>query len=159
MVNSKGYRAGTRHLYSRDFRAHGIEHLSTFLVTYKRGDYVDIKMNGSVHKGMAHKYYHGRTGRVFDVTKRAVGIAINKRVGNRIIIKRIHVRIEHIRKSRCQEDFKKRIEAGKAAKAEFLKTGVKRSVKRRPGAPKRARLVSLKEKPLTIVPLKYDPMY
>ncbi|KAM1114515.1 hypothetical protein ACFX13_048067 [Malus domestica] len=59
--------------------------LSTYLKTYKIGDHVDIK-------GMLHKFYHGRTGRVWIVTKRAVGVEINKQVGNRIIRKMIHVR-------------------------------------------------------------------
>ncbi|KAL1569337.1 Large ribosomal subunit protein eL21x/eL21w, variant 2 [Salvia divinorum] len=44
---------------------------------------------------MPHKFYHGRTGRVWNVTKRAVGVELNKQVGNRIMRKRIHVRIEH----------------------------------------------------------------
>lgn len=32
-----------------------------------------------------------------------------KKVRNRIIRKRIHVRIEHVKKSRCQEDYKQRL--------------------------------------------------
>jgi large subunit ribosomal protein L21e len=27
---------------------------------------------------MPHKFYHGRTGRVWNVTKRAIGVVINK---------------------------------------------------------------------------------
>jgi large subunit ribosomal protein L21e len=33
--------------------------LSTYLKPYKVGDFVDIKGNGAVHKGMPHKFYHG----------------------------------------------------------------------------------------------------
>jgi large subunit ribosomal protein L21e len=29
---------------------------------------------------MPHKFYHGRTGRVWNVTKRAIGVEINKQV-------------------------------------------------------------------------------
>lgn len=29
---------------------------------------------------MPHKFYHGKTGKVFNVTKHAVGVIINKRV-------------------------------------------------------------------------------
>jgi large subunit ribosomal protein L21e len=61
------------------------------------GDIVDIKANGSIHGGMPHKYYHGRTGRVYNVTKSAVGVIVNKRIGNRIIPKRINLRIEHVK--------------------------------------------------------------
>ena len=54
---------------------------------------------------MPFKYYHGKTGRVWNVTKRAVGVEMNKKVGGRIIKKRLHVRIEHVRPSRCREEF------------------------------------------------------
>ena len=37
-------------------------------------------MNGAVHKGMPHEFYHGRTGRVWNVTKRAISVEINKQV-------------------------------------------------------------------------------
>ncbi len=40
----------------------GYTSLSTYLRAYKIGQYVDIKVNGSIHKGMPHKFYHGRTG-------------------------------------------------------------------------------------------------
>ena len=41
---------------------------------------MDIKVNGAVHKGMPHKFYHGRTGKVWNVTKRAIGVEVNKQV-------------------------------------------------------------------------------
>lgn len=31
-------------------------------------------------QGMPHKVYHGRTGKVWNVTKRAVGVVVNKQV-------------------------------------------------------------------------------
>lgn len=80
MVNSKGIRRGTRYMFSRPFRKHGIEPLSTYYRIYKRGDIVDIKGNGAFQKGMPFKAYHGRTGRVFNVTKHGVGVIVNKRV-------------------------------------------------------------------------------
>ena len=48
----------------------------------QRGDYVDIKVDSSIHKGMPFKHYHGRTGVVFNVNKRAVGVIVNKAVRN-----------------------------------------------------------------------------
>ena len=33
--------------------------LSTYLITYRVGDIVDIKANAAQQKGMPHKYYHG----------------------------------------------------------------------------------------------------
>merc|ERR1719511_19519 len=37
---------------------------------------------------MPYRYYHGRTGKIFHVVKRAVGVLINKRVRYRIMRKR-----------------------------------------------------------------------
>jgi hypothetical protein len=44
MTNTKGYRRGTRYMFSRKFRTKGMTPLSTFMVCYKRGDIVDIKV-------------------------------------------------------------------------------------------------------------------
>ncbi|CAK9045166.1 unnamed protein product [Durusdinium trenchii] len=52
---------------------------------------------------MPYSFYHGRTGIVFNVNRNALGVEITKIVGNRQLRKRIHVRIEHVRKSRCNE--------------------------------------------------------
>ena len=38
---------------------HGAVKLSTYLITYRVGDIVDIKANAAQQKGMPHKYYHG----------------------------------------------------------------------------------------------------
>ncbi len=80
MVNTNGYRRGTRYLFARPFRQHGTLPLSTYLKVYRRGDIVDIKGNGAIQKGMPHKFYHGKTGRVFNVTPHAVGVIVNKQI-------------------------------------------------------------------------------
>jgi large subunit ribosomal protein L21e len=80
MPAGHGLRSRTRDLFARPFRKKGYIPLTTYLRTYKIGDNVDIKVNGAVHKGMPHKFYHGRTGRVWNVTKRAIGVEINKQV-------------------------------------------------------------------------------
>ncbi|ENN76437.1 hypothetical protein YQE_07045, partial [Dendroctonus ponderosae] len=79
MTNSKGYRRGTRDLFSRKFGKRGVIPLSTYMKVYKIGDIVDIKGNGAVQKGMPYKAYHGKTGRVFNVTAHALGVIVNKR--------------------------------------------------------------------------------
>jgi ribosomal protein L21E len=68
-------------MFSRAFRQKGVINLSTYLKSVKVGDLVDIVANAAVHKGMPHKFYHGRTGTVFNVTPRAVGVEVNKQVG------------------------------------------------------------------------------
>ena len=105
-------------------------------MSVKVGDYVDIFADPAIHKGMPHKGYHGRTGIVFNVTKSAIGVRVNKLVNGRIIEKRIHVRIEHVRKSKCQKEIIRRIKENEAAKAEAAKTGTKVNLKRQPTPPK-----------------------
>ncbi|CAM9292363.1 unnamed protein product, partial [Choristocarpus tenellus] len=116
MPHSFGYRARTRDMFSRDFGKQGVNPLSTYLRCYKIGDYVDIKVNPSIHKGMPFKYYHGRTGIVFNVTKRSLGLRVNKQVNGRIIVKQIHVRVEHVSPSKCKDELKRRIKSNEAAK-------------------------------------------
>merc|ERR1719334_2024947 len=57
---------------------------------------------------MAHRIYHGKTGVVWNVTQRSVGVLLKKKVGNRYRTKRLHVRIEHVCPSGCRKDFLQR---------------------------------------------------
>jgi len=53
----------------------------SFLSTLSQvGDYVDIKVNPAQQKGMPYLAYQGRTGIVWNVTPRAVGVEVNKQV-------------------------------------------------------------------------------
>ncbi|ODV89225.1 hypothetical protein CANCADRAFT_58210 [Tortispora caseinolytica NRRL Y-17796] len=156
MAHTHGYRSGTRYMFARDFRKHGGLPLSTYLKTYKVGDIVDIKVNGSIHKGMPHKFYHGKTGVVFNVTKTSVGVIVHKQVRNRYIEKRISVRVEHIKHSKCREEFVKRVkenaEKRKAAKA----AGETVLLKRTPVLPREAHTVTLSEQPELVAPIPYE---
>ena len=133
MPHSFGYRGKTRHLFKRPFRANGPEHLSTYMKQYKKGMFVDIVANGSIHKGMPHKFYHGRTGRVFDISPNSIGVLVNKQVRNRIVEKRIHVRVEHLRISTCNANFKKHVRALEKEKRD--NPGKKQLRKRLPTGP------------------------
>ncbi|KAB0799952.1 hypothetical protein PPYR_07832 [Photinus pyralis] len=156
MTNSKGYRRGTRDLFSRKFRKHGTIPLSTYMKVYKVGDIVDIKGNGAVQKGMPYKVYHGRTGRVYNVTAHALGIIVNKRVRHRIIPKRINVRIEHVNHSKCREDFIKRVKENEKLRKEAKDKNTKVSLKRQPAGPKPAHVVSGKQQPIVLAPIPYE---
>lgn len=59
MPNSFGKRARTRQLFARSYGDHGMIRLSTYMHTYKVGQYVDIKANSACQKGMPFKFYHG----------------------------------------------------------------------------------------------------
>ena len=50
MTNTKGYRRGTRYMFSKAFRKRGTIGLTKYLTVYKKGDIVDIKGDGAVQK-------------------------------------------------------------------------------------------------------------
>ena len=127
-------------------------------MSYRTGDYVDIIVDGSIHKGMPHKYYHGKTGRVFNVTAHALGIIVNKKHNGRIIPKRIHVRIEHCRKSRSRLAFVERVQSNDIAKVAAKARGEKISCKRIPVQPTPAHVVK-SENVVVINPLKFRELY
>ncbi|KAK9322056.1 ribosomal protein L21e-domain-containing protein [Lipomyces orientalis] len=157
MGHSHGYRSGTRYAFSRDFKKHGIISMTTYLKTYRVGDIVDIKANGAVQKGMPHKYYHGKTGIVYNVTKSSVGVIIYKVVGNRYLEKRINVRIEHVKHSKCREEFVNRVKENAARKQEAKAKGEKVFLKRQPVLPREAHIVSSEgNAPVTLAPLAYE---
>ncbi|KAL2758397.1 hypothetical protein ACRALDRAFT_1061595 [Sodiomyces alcalophilus JCM 7366] len=157
MGHPQGLRAGTRHMFAREFRRHGVIPLSTYLRTYRVGDIVDIKVNGAIHKGMPAKIYHGKTGVVYNVTKSALGIIIYKKVKHRYIEKRINVRIEHVSPSRSREDFLRRVKENARLRKEAQEAGKTVQLKRQPVGPREAHTISLKENvPETIAPLPYE---
>merc|ERR1711962_1824328 len=157
MTNLKGYRRGTRHLFSRKFRRHGPLPANIYLKIYKRGDIVDIKGDGGVQKGMPHKSYHGKTGKVYNVTPHALGVIVNKRVGKRILPKRINIRIEHVKPSKCREDFLRRVKENDIKRRQAKEQGIKVNLKRQPEQPSEAKWVSPSETGVvTVHPLPYE---
>jgi len=74
---------------------------------------------------MPFKYYHGKTARVWNVSRRALGVQVDKVVRQRVIRKRFHVRIEHVRLSRSRESFLQRVKENERIRAEAKATGVK----------------------------------
>ena len=90
----------------------------------------------TVQKGMPHKCYHGKTGRVYNVTQYLVGIFVNKQVKGKILAKRINVRIEHIKHSKSQDSFLKCVKENDQKKKEAKDKGTWVQLKRQP-APRR----------------------
>jgi len=81
---------------SKRVRTRGIASLNRVLVDYEIGQRVDIVINPSVHKGMPHRRYHGRTGVVAGVRGR--GIVVDVKLGN--ATKTLIVRPDHLQPSR-----------------------------------------------------------
>jgi len=152
-----GLRAGTRFLFSRPFRKKGVIPMGVYLKNYKIGDYVDIVANSSIQAGMPAKVYHGRTGKIWNVTKRAVGVEVNKQHREKILRKRIHVRIEHVRPSRCREDFLARVKENDVKKSQAKKAGTKIVTKRKPVEPTGpSTVLPAKAAVETVTPIPYD---
>ncbi|OQS54138.1 RPL21 [Ecytonucleospora hepatopenaei] len=136
-MRSNGYRRRTRKLFSKGQKEHGAPKVTKILQQFKVGDLVDIKVDPSVVKGMPHKYYHGKTGRVYNVNRRAVGIVLYRCVGHKYIERHINARVEHLTLSRCNEDMKKRY-AEYAKQREEAKANGKtcKPIKRQPKGPR-----------------------
>ncbi|OCB86228.1 hypothetical protein A7U60_g6818 [Sanghuangporus baumii] len=145
-------------MFKRGFKEHGPIKLSTFLLNYRVGDIVDIKANAAQQKGMPHKFYHGRTGIVYNVTPHAVGVIVNKVVGNRYIEKRVNIRIEHVRHSKCRQEFLERVKRNEQLRAEAKAKGEPApSLRRVQPAPRESHIVSSKDNaPQTVVPVPYE---
>jgi large subunit ribosomal protein L21e len=106
---------------------------------------------------MPYKFYHGKTGIVYNVTKSAVGVIVHKRVGNRYVEKRVNIRIEHIYHSKCREEFVRRVKDNAARRKEAKTNGEHVHLKRLIPLPRDAKTVSTKDNlPQTIVPIPYE---
>lgn len=136
MGKSRGYRARTRDKFSRPFRRNGAIRMKNYLEKIKIGEFVDIVVDGSIHAGMPHLFYHGRTGQVFNVNPKSLGVIVKKQIRNRIIAKRLNIRREHLRKSNCRTAFIQRIKENDRKKTEANKRNERLSTKRQPVLPR-----------------------
>eukprot|EP01017_Pseudomicrothorax_dubius_P013063 TRINITY_DN1562_c0_g1_i1.p2 TRINITY_DN1562_c0_g1~~TRINITY_DN1562_c0_g1_i1.p2 ORF type:complete len:159 (-),score=43.60 TRINITY_DN1562_c0_g1_i1:476-952(-) len=143
MPHAKGYRNSTRYKFAKPFGQRGSIRISNYLTEFHLGDYVDIIVDGAIHKGMPHHPFHGRTGRIYNINPRSVGVLVKKTVRNREVVKRIHVRVEHVRKSKVREAFLNRIRENDRLKHEAKKAGKRISTKRQPAGPRAAHVVKV----------------
>eukprot|EP00597_Dinobryon_sp_UTEXLB2267_P000169 CAMPEP_0170057108 /NCGR_PEP_ID=MMETSP0019_2-20121128/244_1 /TAXON_ID=98059 /ORGANISM="Dinobryon sp., Strain UTEXLB2267" /LENGTH=109 /DNA_ID=CAMNT_0010261745 /DNA_START=178 /DNA_END=507 /DNA_ORIENTATION=- len=105
---------------------------------------------------MPFKHYQGRTGVVFNVTKRAIGVVVNKEVNGRIIKKQLHIATPHLKPSTCQSQIIARKKENEAIKA-AVRAGTQErvSLKRANTLPKLGYCYTLTATPETIQPLPY----
>ncbi|MHA1369987.1 MAG: 50S ribosomal protein L21e [Promethearchaeota archaeon] len=93
MTRHKGYRNCTRSLLRKRPRERGLKPLTSLLIKYEIGDLVDIKIDPSAHKGMPHRRFHGKTGRIVGFRGKAFVIEVrdHKKI-KKIITTRDHIR-------------------------------------------------------------------
>merc|ERR1711915_32813 len=123
MPHKRGFKHGTRNKFTKPFKTNGSIKMHNYLTKHKIGEYVDILVDSAIHKGLPHYFYHGRTGRIFNLNKNSAGVVVNKQVRNRIIPKKMNIRIEHLRVSRCRTAFNERIKENDKLKCEAKKAG------------------------------------
>ncbi|MFP3132691.1 MAG: 50S ribosomal protein L21 [Thaumarchaeota archaeon] len=88
MPHYKGYRRKTRKLLTIESK----RGLSYLLNEFKNGDKVVIKIDPSQPKGMPHRRFQGRVGKIIEVRKRSLVVEVQ--VGNKKKI--LYTRLEHV---------------------------------------------------------------
>ncbi|XP_035883826.1 60S ribosomal protein L21-like [Phyllostomus discolor] len=108
---------------------------------YKKGGIAGVQGMGPAQKGCP-QVLPGKTGRVYGVTRDAVGIAVNKQVKGKFLAKRITVQIEHVKlDSKSQDSFLKRVKGNDQKKKEAKEKGAWVQLKRQPAPPREAHRV------------------
>lgn len=107
---------------------------------------------------MPCKVYHGKTGRVYNVTKHALDVIVNKRVRGTILAKRINVRIKHVMPSRCREDFRRRVKKNDKIRHELHTNNHKANIylKRKPAPPRGEQVIVNPPTPVFLAPIPYE---
>ena len=93
---SKGLRSKSRHILRKKPRDRGIISITRALQQFEEGDHVNIVINPSIHKGMPHIRFHGKTGKIKGKQGESyiVGISDGKK-NKSLIIKPEHLRRVH----------------------------------------------------------------
>jgi len=92
---SRGLRRRTRKILRKDPRKRGLSPITHEFQQFEVGERVNIVLDPSVHRGMPHPRFHGRTGIVVGTQGRSFLIEV--RDGGKI--KTVISRPEHLRKS------------------------------------------------------------
>lgn len=93
MTRHSGYRHRTRRLFTRGVGARSGPRPEVYLHEYEIGQAVAIDVDPSTHRGMPHRRYQGRVGRI--VEKRGRGYVVEIELGSKM--KRLSVLPEHIK--------------------------------------------------------------
>ena len=90
---SKGLRSKSRHILRKNPRDRGIISITRALQQFEEGDIVNIVIDPSIHKGMPHIRFHGKTGKIKGKQGESyiVGISDGKK-NKSLIIKPEHLR-------------------------------------------------------------------
>jgi len=93
---SKGIRSKSRKILRKKPRNRGIKSISRALQQFKEGESVNIVIDPSVHKGMPHIRFHGKTGKIEGKQGNSYQVGINDGKKHKTLI----IRSEHLRRVR-----------------------------------------------------------
>jgi large subunit ribosomal protein L21e len=90
---SRGLRSKSRHILRKKPRDRGLISITRALQKFDEGERVNIVINPSIHKGMPHIRFHGKTGKIKGKQGNSyiVGLTDGKKNKN-LIIKPEHLR-------------------------------------------------------------------
>ena len=84
---------------------------------------------------------------------------MHKTVGNRKMEKRVNIRVEHVRHSKCRDDFVNRVKQNAERKRIAKEKGEHVNLKRQPAQPREAHTIQVAQnKPVTLAPQPYDTL-
>jgi len=94
MPHSHGERRNTRKKLSKKKRERGLSPISRAIQSFETGEKVHIHIDPSIHRGMPHHRFHGKTGEVKGARGRAYIVEISD--GPRQRKKELFIRAEHL---------------------------------------------------------------
>lgn len=91
---SKGLRSKSRKILSRKPRNRGLTSITRALQSFEEGDSVNIVIDSTIHKGMPHIRFHGRTGVVEGLQGTSYKVKIKDGKKHKTLV----IRPEHLRR-------------------------------------------------------------
>ena len=91
---SKGLRSKSRKILRRKPRKRGLSSITRALQSFDEGDSVNIVIDSTVHKGMPHIRFHGRTGVVEGKQGKSYKVGVKDGKKHKTLV----MRPEHLRK-------------------------------------------------------------
>lgn len=91
---SKGIRSKSRKILRKKPRDRGMKSISRALQQFKEGESVNIVIDSSMHRGMPHIRFHGKTGKIEGKQGNSYLVGLNDGKKHKTLI----IRSEHLRR-------------------------------------------------------------
>lgn len=88
MAHHNGPRKKTRYLLKKDLRRRGLPPVTRLIQRFEVGQKVHVVIEPSIHKGMPHRRFHGKTGTIIGQRGRAWVLEVTDGDATKTIIAR-----------------------------------------------------------------------